>query len=120
MTSAIELAERGDQLRGELSGADRLGPAAKAPAELGGDLDLQLASVEANRDRALRAAQDGGDGGPRGARPRGKRLPHAPFEDAGPHGAALDADEGDVRAVGEEVAVLDLRPQRRQVQALHL
>ena len=43
-----------EQLRRELAGADRLGPAGQAHVEVLGDLDLELAAVELDRDRARR------------------------------------------------------------------
>ena len=48
-----QLGQCRDELRRELAGADRLGPAGQAHVQVLGDLDLELAAVELDRDRAL-------------------------------------------------------------------
>ena len=83
------------------------------------DLDLELAAVELDGERAARSAQHGGHGGPGCAGAGGERLPHPALEDARPHATvAVDPEERHVGAVREQLAVLDRRPDRRQVEVL--
>src|SRR5207342_963914 len=82
--------------------------------------DLELTPVELDRDQTRRAAQEGGHSG--AARPgaRGERLPHAALEDPRPHPAAVDPQEGDVGAVGEELVSFYPGPDLGQVKLLEL
>ena len=91
-----------------------------APRRSLADLDLQLAAVELDRDRAGRAAQEGGDRGAAGARAGGERLPHPALEDPRPHPAAVDAQKETLVRFGNSSLALDLRADRRQVELLEL
>ncbi len=84
------------------------------------DLDLQLAPFELDHDRAGGAAQEGGDRGAAGAGAGGERLPHAALEDPRPHPAAVDREEGDVGAVGEQLVAFDPRPDLAEVEVVEL
>src|SRR5215218_1811853 len=64
---SVQLGQGRGQLGRELARADRLGPAAEPHVELLGDLDLELAAVEHDHQRAGRPAQDGRHGGAAGA-----------------------------------------------------
>ena len=67
---ALRVAQRGGEARNELAREDRLGGADQAQVELVADLDLELAAVEHDRDRARRAAR-----GRRRPRHRWRRCP---------------------------------------------
>src|SRR3954447_8972460 len=104
--------ERLDQLRRELAGVDRLRPAIQPHRQVLADLYLELATVELDDDRAGGAKQEGGDRGAAGPGSRGERLPHPALEDPRPHPAAVDGEETDVGAIGEQLAGFDLGPDR--------
>ena len=103
----------------ELTRVDRLGGADQGDLELRADVDLELAAVEDHRDRALGAAQVGGDGGAGCARTRRERLPHPALEDPGPDpGGALPAPEADVGPVREDRRGFDRRSDRGEIEVL--
>ena len=89
--SASSSASACEQLRRELAGADRLGPAGQAHREILADLDLAARRLRARPRAARGAAQESGDGGAAGAGARGERLPHPALEDPRPHPVAVDA-----------------------------
>ena len=64
--------------------------------------------------------EEGGDRGPAGAGARGERLPHPALEDPRPHPRPVDADEGDVGAVREQLVGLDRGTDRGEVEPLEL
>src|SRR4051812_17830950 len=116
MTSvAVQVGQRLEQLRRELAGEDGLGPAVQLHRKILADLDLQLAPFELDDELSGSATEEGGDGGTAGAGARGERLPHATLEDPRPHPIALDGEEGDVGAVGEQLVAFDPRPDLAEV-----
>src|SRR5436853_2773799 len=117
---AVQRGERLDQLRRELAGEDGLGPAVEPNREILGDLDLQLAPFELDHERARSAAEEGGDGGTAGAGAGGERLPHPALEDPRPHPVAVDREEADVGAVGEELVAFDPRPDLAEGEVVEL
>ena len=87
-------------------------------AEIGSDLDLELAAVEDDRDRARRAAQPGGNRRPARAGPGGEGLPDAALVDPGANPGSLRPPEAHVGAIGEDRRGLDRRPDRGQIEVL--
>ena len=84
-------------------------------------LHLELAAVQAHGHGAVGAAQHRGHRGAGRAGARRHGLPHPALEDArADRGVALPAPERDVRAVREQLVVLDRRAQLGQVELLEL
>src|SRR3954471_23014797 len=117
---AVQLGERLHQLRRQLAGKDRLRPAIELHVQILGDRDLQFTAFELDDQRALGAAEEGGDGGAAGTGAGGERLPHPALEDAGADPAAVDREEGDVGPVREELVPFDSRPDLSQVELVEL
>src|SRR5690348_9347619 len=97
-----------DELVGQLAPVYRDRPAGQVDVQVVGDLDLELAPVEADSHGRVAATQDGGDGGAAGPGAGGERLPRAALEDAGTDHARLDlGPERHVGPVGEQRVALD-------------
>src|SRR3954454_2090485 len=116
----VQVLERSQQLGRELAGVERLRPARQPHREVGRDLDAQLTAVELDRELARRARQMRRHGRARGARSRRQGLPHAPLEDAGGDAVAAHAKEAHVRAVWEQLVILDLVTDCAEVERLEL
>src|SRR3954465_13372272 len=71
-----------DELVGELAPVHRDRPAGQVDVQVVGDLDLELAAVEADGHGRVASLPGVGDGGAACARARGHRLPHPALEDA--------------------------------------
>src|SRR4029079_12903806 len=117
---ALDVIERLDQLGRELARVERQGPAGELDVELRGDLDLELAPIEGAGRRARGAGEHRRDRRPARPGPRRERLPHPALEDPGADAITVDAEEGDVGAVREQLAALDLGPDCGEVEPLEL
>src|SRR5688572_22032379 len=107
------------ELGGERGRVDGHGPARQVDVQVLPHLDLEVAAVEVDGHRAVRAADDRGDRRAARAGARGHGLPHPALEYAGADlPLAVAAPEGDVRAVREELVALDGRPVAGQVELL--
>src|SRR5579859_7643323 len=109
------------ELRGHPAREHRQRPAGEPDVQILPHLDLELTTVQHHGDGRIAAPEDVGDRGAGGAGAARLGLPHPAFEYSRPDSARRQHGvPGDVGPIGELVAVLDLRSDRRQVEALEL